>query len=211
MKDVSYLLATLDQLRYITKISNIDSAEIKGDTWIKYKAYRRNNSGYISEFWDAFNALDLAKKLNFDWLEVKDRVLAYTDLVGHELNIEDEVGYCCYLNTKQKTEDKIQYAEIEGNKLKYRKSAVTYTIDVSLKLDTLLAAESILDGLIVRDYAGSHYTVVTPANKEHLTTKYNCSCLEFSKHSRCSHTKLIGLLPEQRMLLAKRNILTFRY
>lgn len=210
MKDVAYLLATLDQLRHTTAILDVSSATIKEDTWVKYRTI--TNEGHITkERWHAFNAKDLATTLLYPWEEVKPRVITYLYLLHIPLTIEEDIAYCCYLALKQNIEDSIQYAEIIGDNLKYRRSGVTKYAPIQEELNLVLGTEAILDGLAIRDYAGSHYTVVTPAKKEHLTTASSCSCNEFYANRRCSHTKIISLLPTHRRALQENNVLTIKF
>lgn len=207
MKDAAYLLATLDQLQHITKIDKISSTEINGDLWIKYSTQTKDN--VVN--WNAFNVATLAKKLRFDWCELKPRVLCYLAATNQDITLPEEIHHHCYLALKHEIEDKIQFAELTLDKLKYRRSGTVYTKDIQLCPDVVLGAEGLLDGLHVIDYAGSHHTVVTPAKKEHLTTASTCSCSEFSKLRRCGHTKLVKLLLTQRRTFMQNGVLTVRY
>lgn len=211
MKDVAYLLATLDQLRLTTEILGVASKEINHDTWIKYRERSINQSKWLTEAWHHFNAGTLATSLNYDWSEVKPRVSAYIKILNLPVTLIDDIDYCCYLSLKQEIEDSIRYAEIIGDKVKYRRGGVTNTIPVDKELNLVLGAEGILDGLSVIDYAGSHYTTVSPAKREHLTTASTCSCREFSHNRRCSHVKLVSLLPKHRRLLQEYSVLQTKF
>lgn len=207
MKDVAYLLATLDQLQHTRNIINISSTEIKGDLYIKYQTV---NNKKASRF-NSFSVASFSKRINFDWSELRSRVTSYLTITNQNIVLDDDISYYCYLAFKHYTEDSIQYAEIESNKLKYRKSGITNTCNIGIKPDIVLGAECILDGLQIVEYAGSHYTVVTAAKKEHLTTSSSCSCLEFTQLHRCNHTKLISLVTTQRRVLIQNKVLKVCY
>jgi hypothetical protein len=211
MKDVAYLLATLDQLRYTVEIIDAQSCEFNGDIWIKYTVRNKTKHHNTEEYTRQFNAKDLASTLNYDWSNIKPRINTFVKLLDLKIILGEDIDYCCFLNWKQTIEAEVRYAEIQGDKVKYRQRSTTNLIPIKYNLDKVLAAEGILDGLTILDYAGSHYTVVTPAKKEHLTTGVYCSCREFISNKRCSHSKLVSLLPEHRRLLMEYNLLQVKF
>lgn len=212
MKDAAYSLATLEQLTHTIEIFDITITSNSDDTEISYRVQLVNTaSELVGDYFEQFTAKAFAARLCFTWDELVPRVKTYTQILGLKLHTIEDIGYCCFLHWKQKIEDAISYAEIINDQLKYRMHGITVTKPIKTLVNTILGAESILDGLHIVDYAGSHYTVVTPAKKVHLTTASTCSCREFTFDRRCSHTKAVSLLPTHRQLLLQQGVLSVNY
>jgi hypothetical protein len=212
MKDIAYLLASLDQLRNAVVITEPNIVSHDNHLFFTYNIELKNYKSVVTPGRYVAAANDMARSLNFCWTELKNRVQCYKQLVGLSPWELDTAACGSFLDAKNRIADAIDYAQIDqGGYLKYRSGLHTFKVPPDDYFGVALGAEGILDGLTIKDYAGSHYCVTTPAGKEHLVRSNTCSCREFQNRGACAHLKLVGLTLWHRRLLIENKLLVLEF
>lgn len=206
----AYLLATLDQLR---SVITVNAPKFEGD-FFSFALKKYDTLQMVK-----FSAKSLAKTISYGWKELKPRVNSYQTLMG--LPPSDSLEHAaCFLFTHNAICDWISWAELEqeNTRLRYRLGSVVHTVDTLLPninladtKDAVVGAQAVLAGYQLRDYVGSHYSVVDPLGREYaiMAPGPRCDCRHYTPHTGCTHTNLGRLMQTNRGLFVRAGLLEF--